>query len=274
MADENTGATPGAPENVAPATPGITPGGTGSTPQTVADAVQQAPAGVPAAEAAAAAGLVTPPAAQVTVLESTAGDDGKIEFEPTGDPALDVALDYLGSLGFAGDNAAMQKAAAGDFSMLEAQLAVMGDKAKGHERMLALAKDAYARSETQRVEAHKATESAITSVVGSKENWAAIVEWAGKNADPAEKEAINKMIDGGPVQARAAANLLQSAYQAAQGTKVVPAPAVRDAAGGAVISNGPLDQRSYAAAVRELSQKLGNRMETSQEYADLQRRLR
>ena len=218
--------------------------------------------------------IVTPPEAPVTVLESNEGEGGAIEYEPTGDPALDVALSYLGGLGFAGDSDAMQRAAKGDFTLLEAQLAVMGDKARGYERMVALAKSAYAASETQRTEVLKKTEGAIVQVVGSVEEWKAITTWAAANADPEEKAAINKMIDAGPVQARAAASLLLSAYQKAQGTKVTPAPAVRDAAGSVVISQGPLSSKDYATAVRELHQKLGNRMEGSQEYADLQRRYR
>jgi len=280
MADENTSAAPasfgpgaGAPAapqpNAAPAAP------TTEAQAPAADTVTADGGQAPAGDTPPTDGLVTPPEQVTTVLESTADEDGAITYEATGDPALDVALEYLGKLGFAGDDTAMVRAATGDFAMLEAQLAALGDKAAGWERMVALAKSAYASSETKRTEQVAAVEKSIVSVVGSKEQWQSIVTWAAKTADPEEKAEINRMIDAGPIQARAAATLLLSAYQKAQGTSVPPRSAVRDAAGGVPASgNGPLNAKDYATAVRDLSNKLGNRMEGSQEYADLQRRLR
>lgn len=219
--------------------------------------------------------LVTPPAVEVTVLNDSVNTDGVIEYEETGDPALDVALGFLGTLGFAGSSDAMVRAAKGDFALLEAQLATMGTQAQGWERMVALAKSAHATSETTRTANVAATDKAIMSVVGDKASWDNIVKWAATNADPAEKAEINKMIDGGPIQARAAATLLLTAYKSANGTTITPASATRNAAGAVPDSGrGPLNAQDYNTAVRALSAKLGNRMETSQEYADLQRRLR
>lgn len=263
MADENTAVT-----GIA-VTDGAVTTTTETTQAVVADTVT-----TDSGQATTEAPVIAAPEAPVTVLESTTDEGGAIEYEPTGDPALDVALNYMGSLGFAGDSDAMQRAAKGDFTLLEAQLAVLGDKARGYERMIALAKDAYSKSAAKAQETVKASSDAVISVVGSRENWSTIVTWAAANATPEEKAEINKMIDGGPVQARAAASLLQSAYQKASGTKVNPAPVVKDAAGAAVVTTGPLNAKDYGTAVRELHAKLGNRMETSQEYADLQRRLR
>lgn len=257
--------------------PGVAPAATTGIPANVAPAA--APAAptegvTPAAEAPTPEQLITPPEPVATVLDSTTDADGAIEYEPTGDPGLDVALSYLGTLGFAGSDPAMQNAAKGDFALLEAKLAVMGEKAVGWERMIALAKQSYSNSETQRTEVVRKTEAAIVSVVGTVDQWKTIVQWAAENADPAEKKEINAMIDAGPVQARAAASLLLSAYSKASGTTVNPAPVAKDAAGSSVTAQGPLNYKDYATAVRELHGKLGNRMEGSQEYADLQRRYR
>jgi len=219
------------------------------------------------------AGLVTPPVVEPTVLNDEIADDGTITYEETGNPALDVALGFLGGLGFAGEDPAMVAAAKGDFSVLEAKLAAMGDKARGWERMIGLAKEAFTKSEADRAASHKATEAAILSVAGSAEAWNEIKAWAGANADPAEKKAINTMIDGGPVMARAAALLLRETFSKANGTVVNPANPARDAASSASTSSGPLSRQDYAAQVRELRNKLGSEMEHSREYADLQRRI-
>lgn len=226
-----------------------------------------------AAEAAPTSALVTPPAVEQTVGSET-GEDGSIQYAPTGDAALDVALDFIGRVGIAGDDPVIAAAAKGDFSLLEARLATIGDKAQGWQQMVNLAKDAYTRSQAKYGEQIKATDAAIIAVVESPENWTAIKNWAAANADPEEKAAINKMIDAGPVQARAAATLLLQAYKKATGTVINPANPTRNASGVPVADgNGKLTSREYSNKVAELHRKLGSRMESSPEYKALRGRL-
>lgn len=199
-------------------------------------------------------------------------DDG-VEYAETGDPGLDMCLSFIGSLGIKEDDPAMQKAVAGDFSLLEAKLSVLGDKAKGWERHLALGKQAYERMDNDSKAQAKAVSDAVVGVCGNAEAWATVRAWATANADETEKKAINAMFAAGPVQARAAAVMLRQAYEQADGTTVTPAKAAKDpggSQGGA--ANGALSPKDYTKAVQELHRKLGNNMDSSPEYAQLQAR--
>lgn len=267
MADENTpNANTPAPEAVA------TPAPDANAPNP-ADAAA-AEAGNPAPNPAPASELITPPSVEVEAIPSEAAEDGTITYNPTGDAALDVALTFLGGLGIGGEDPALVAAANGQFALLEAKLATMGDKAAGWPQMLALAKDAYQRSKTAAEAQVKQVDAAILSVVQSADNWAAIKSWAAQNASPEEKAAINAMIDAGPVQARAAATLLLGKFREATGTVINPATAVRNASGeNPAAGNLKLNARDYNLAVADLHRKLGSRMESSEEYAALRRRL-
>lgn len=255
MADENITA----PEGTQPA---------GTEPNT-----QTAPVTQEAPPATTQEAPLTTPAEAPNIVESTTDDTGAVEYAPTGNAALDVSLTFFGSLGLAASDPAMESATKGDFALLEAKLAAMGDKAQGWQQMVALAKDVYNKSVEASKEQAAKTDAAILAVVQSKENWSAIVAWAAKNADPAEKAEINRMIDAGPVQARAAATLLLEAYKKATGTAINPPDPAGNASGVSEISGGPLNARDYANAVAELHRKLGSRMEGSAEYRALQRRL-
>lgn len=260
MADENIPAPAGEPVQTPASTPAPAPAPT--------EPVNQAPAPAPEGE------LVTPPEPTTSVLDNAVvADDGTVEYEPTGDAALDVALSFIGNLGIAGNDPAMQAAAVGNFALLEAKLATLGDKAQGWQQMIALAKQAQAASAAKVAEQVAQTDKAILSVVQSADNWKAITTWAAKTATPEEKAEINRMIDGGPVQARAAATLLLEAYRKATGTAINPPNPARSASPAADTSGGPLSPREYATAVAALHRKLGTRMESSQEYRALQARL-
>jgi len=207
--------------------------------------------------------------------EAPAGD-APIEYEPTGYPGLDVALGFVGKLGIGLDHPAMQATSTGDFSLIKAHLATMGDKAQGWEQMVALAEEAYQQNETKKTETAQKVSAAVISVAGSPEAWNEMKAWAQANADQAEKDAINAMFDAGPIQARMAAMYIAEAYRKAPGNTVKPNSALRQTAGAgqAVNSNAPLTPGEYAAAVRDLRGKLGNRMDASPEYAALRARLR
>lgn len=275
MSDEINGGT-----SAAPAAPASAPEPAPQAPQEPSQGqpaapAPQAPADQEGAPAAPEANLVAPPDTKVDNVPSETGEDGSVVYEQTGDAALDVALGFIGGLGIAGDDPAVVQAANGDFSLLEAKLATLGDKAAGWQQMINLAKDAYERAQKNFAAHVEATNKAVLSVVESADNWNAIKSWAGANATPEEKAAINQMIDAGPVQARAAAALLLNAYRKATGTAINPASPVRPNASGEAASDngGRLNARDYSIAVAELHRKLGSRMEGSPEYRALRQRL-
>lgn len=266
MADENTA--------VAPQGDGSNPFAPPAAAPVVQEQAPPAQEQVPAQEAPKSE-LVTPPETTVDKVDSEPFEDGRVEYTPTGDAGLDVALTFIGNLGIAGTDPAVVQAANGNFSLLEAKLATMGDKARGWQQMMALAKDAYGRA-NEKYKAHiEGVDKAIMAVAGSADNWNAIKVWAAENATPEEKAEINRMIDAGPVQARAAATLLLGAYEKAKGTVKNPVNALRKNAGGEspTSENTRLSPRDYSAEVRKLHNKLGTRMETSPEYAELKRRI-
>jgi hypothetical protein len=187
---------------------------------------------------------------------------------------LDVALGFVGKLGIGMDHPAMQATATGDFSLIKAHLATMGDKATGWEQMVALAEQAHTRTEDAKTATAAKVASAVHAVAGGAENWATVKTWASANADASEKAQINAMFDAGPVQARAAAMMLVDAYSKAGGTVVTPASATANPSGGtASTSNAPLNAKDYATAVRVLAAKVGSsNLSTSPEYAQLGQR--
>jgi hypothetical protein len=198
-----------------------------------------------------------------------------IEYEQTGDAGLDVALSFMGNLGIGLDHPGMAAAMEGNFAILEAHLATLGDKARGFQQMLALAKDAQTRHAEKATNTANAVTAAVHGVAGGADEWAKIQQWAAGEATPEEKAQINALFDSGVMGARAAAKLLTDQYRAAKGTVINPRDATRNpGANSALSTTGPLSPREYHAAVTELRTKLGNRMDASPEYAALRSRLR
>jgi hypothetical protein len=196
-----------------------------------------------------------------------------ISFEPTGDSGLDVALSFVGALGIAGDHPAMVAAGDGNFDLISAHLAAMGDKARGYQQYIQLAKDAHGRiTAAATAEAEKVT-AAVHAIAGGATEWGLILAHAAANGSPEEKAQLNELFDSGMMGARAAAKLLTDTYRAAKGTVVNPASATRGQSGNvADTTNGPLSNREYHAAVQALHRQLGNRMDASPEYAALRAR--
>lgn len=213
--------------------------------------------------------VVTAPAVTEPVTEAT------VSYDPTGDAGLDVALAFVGKLGIGLDHPAMIATEKGDFSLLKAHLAAMGPKAAGWEQHVALGEQSYTRTADAAEKQATAVQAAVIGIAGDAETWTAIQAWASANATPAEKAEINTLFDSGPVGARAAATVLRDAYSKAPGNVIKPAATTRDASAGAAPTpaNGPLSNREYGAAVRELRLKLGNQMDRSPEYAALRSRL-
>lgn len=273
MADENTNGGVEAPvvdqtQNVAPS---LQPNAAPAAPEGQAPAIDKEAIAAVVAE-------VLGKNEEANKVDQVAGeaDGDTFSYTATGDAGLDVALEFIGKLGFGGTDPVVVAAANGDFTQLEAKLAALGPKAAGWERMIQLGKDAFSRAKEAGDKADRAKTSAIISVVGSQENWQAISAWTAKNASPEEKKEFNQLIELGPVGARAAATLLLATYQKANGTTVHPAAVTRNGASGeqAQDRSGPLTGKEYSAAVRDLRTKLGPDFERSQEYRTLQARLR
>lgn len=239
---------------------------------------EQAPAPVtPAAStapAAAAAPLQIGEPAPATPADPATleAESEAVEYAPTGDVGLDLALDFIGRQGFGPENAGVKAAINGDFSILKAQLAGAGEKARGWEQYIALAEKAFETSSKASQERQAKDQAAIYGAVGGEQSWAEIAKWAGTNADPAEKAEINAALSAGGRQAVAMATYLASLYERAAGTTREPGSAVNPNAGRSSAASGALSPREYADAVAALYRKVGGRIDDSPEYARLQAR--
>lgn len=207
-------------------------------------------------------------------LGTTVAEDGTVAYEATGYAGLDMALDFIGKLGIGMDHPAMLATKTGDFSLMEAHLASLGDKATGYDKFIALAKDAFTQHSEKTTAKATAINGAIKGVLGDSQ--ATVLEWASKNASDAERAEINTMLAAGPVQARAAANLLLGAYQKAGGTVIEPASATNGNPGNGSApsqSNGPLTNKAFATEVGKLHRQYGAAYIKSPEYRALAARL-
>ena len=195
-----------------------------------------------------------------------------IAYEPTNDPALDMTLEFIGNLGFGPEDPAMAAAMDGNFSLLEAKLAAMGDKAKGWEKFIALGKSAYESVQAKSKAESEKTAAAIYNIVGGEANWKAIKEWAGKNAEPEEQAVVNAAFKAGGMQAKAMAHYLATLYDGASGVNKTGRAAVTDAANSGSPTSTALSPRAYTQEVEKLRKSMGGRFEGSREYQQLQAR--
>lgn len=231
---------------------------------------------IPAAEAVAPVAPAPAPAAPPATPAAPAAEPAApaAAFEPTGDAGLDLAASWAQEIGFSLDDPILTQALeTGDFSLLKAKLASMGDKARGWEQYIALAEQGIGNL-TKASEARDAEVTGIVhETVGGEENWNQIKTWASQNAEPAEKEAINAMFNAGGVQAKAAAMLLQNLYSSAGGTVVAPKEATASAPAGQAPSNSALSPDAYRTALSDLVSRVGaHRINGHPEYAALQQR--
>lgn len=237
--------------------------------------------GVPAPAAAPAP--VAPPAptpapapAPTPAKETKADRLSKPEpyqYAATGDTSLDMAMAFVGKLGYSPEHPAIQAAFQGDFDILRAELASRDD-ARGYEAYMTLGEKAYQSLSKKEQDKMQATEQAVLSAVGGQERYAEIQAWAKANADPDERAQINAMFDAGPIQAKAAAIYLAQCYANAHGTVTEPASATRP---GQVrqpaASNGALSPQEYQQAIKALVAKVGaSKMDGHPEYLKLQQR--
>lgn len=240
----------------------VTPGAP-AAPAITAPAAPVAPAG-PAVELQIGD---APAAAPAPVAEPT------VQYEPTGDVGLDLALDFVGRMGIADNDPAMKAASAGDFGPLKAKLAALGDKAQGWERHVELGERSFKESSDKHAAKVTKDKELIHNAVGGAEQWDAISKWAGVNAEPAEKEQVNIALKQGGLVGKAMAMWLASQYSKAAGTTFEPQAAVTKP-GAAVKAEGSsaLDSKTYATEVQKMRQQLGQRFDSSPQYAALQQR--
>lgn len=199
------------------------------------------------------------------------GDIVPVKHEETGDPGLDLALEFIGNLGIGPDDPAVAAARNGDFAQIEAKLAALGDKAKGYKRHVALVKDIYERE--QKAASGKGAEilKAVSDAVGGEDRWKMIAQWAGQEATPAQRLEVNAALAAGGLAAKAVARELARQFDARVGK--TPANAVRDGAPAAVGGASPITGKEYGRAVAELSVKYpGKDITTMPEYLALRSR--
>lgn len=194
-----------------------------------------------------------------------------IQYEKTGDPGLDMALEFVGARGFDASHPAMKAAENGDFSLIKAALSAMGDGAKGFENFVALAEQSHKATAAKNAERAAKDADMIHKAVGGKEAWAAVSKWAGTNAEPEEKAAVNAALKQGGLTAKVMAQWLAAQYNKASGTVVEPKSVTSPDAAGKSDPVGPLSAKEYADAVAAGAAKVPN-FENSPQYRQLQAR--
>lgn len=232
---------------------------------------EQKPAG-----AAPAAGAPNPDDLQLVDPAQQALPEVNVE---TGDPALDIALNFFVKAGVKLDDPVLKAASeSGDFSLLEAKLATMDpSKARGWEKHVELAKGVHSKLAEAEKAKVAATTKLIHDAVGGEKAWADIKAWAAANAEPAERESVNAALKAGGLQAKAMAAYMRDTFLRKTGAPKDPTASVSTpgAKPGAGQGEYALSPRAYTAAVEELAQKIGkNRVDTSPEYKQLQARRR
>lgn len=241
--------------------------GPGGTTAPVLEGGQPAPAGAPGATKPGE-GTVTPPAPTddpLALEKPPEKTDPVVEYEPTGDPALDLTLNWLAGIGIGPEDAALVNAQKGDFALLEAKLSLMGPKAKGWETYLALGKKSYEGAQVAAKAKVEATKADIIKVVGSDEEWGKVRAWAATQVTDAERTAVTDTLRGGGLQAKAMAAYLHGLYK--QANPAAPRDPVRpDAGRGSPAVNQPMTARAYADAVQALRNKTGRDPQGTPEY--------
>jgi len=253
-----------------------------SVPAAPAPAPAGAPApaptpGAPAAPAPAPAPVVPdptapPPPPNFDVAPPVAPDvpeDVTVEYNPTGDTVLDLALKFVGDRGFGPERDDMKAAMQGDFSKLEASLKALGDKAKGYDRYLSAAKESFARTQQNRKTREDNITATIESSVGGAESWKAIHAWVSAEADDVQKKEITAAFAAGPYAAAAMARQLADLYRQSGKSTLPPKGAINaNAASAPAVAGSALSPQQFKEEVRKLEAKYGYKLQGTDEYKD------
>lgn len=204
-------------------------------------------------------------------VKADAPEDTTFEYNPTGDTSLDLALQFVGRLGFGPDREDMKAAQAGDFTKLEANLKALGDKAKGYERYVAAAKESYQRVVAAKKSKEDGIVKTIEDSVGGAANWKLIHAWVSKEASAEQKAEITAAFGAGQYAAAAMARQLAELYKQSGVSAIPPKNAVSEDAEGAsgASGKGPLSPAEFKAESARLYAKYGGRAEFRPEYQEM-----
>lgn len=198
-----------------------------------------------------------------------------MEYNPTGDTVLDLALKFVGDRGFGPERDDMKAAMQGDFSKLEASLKALGDKAKGYERYLSAAKESYSRTQKERETREANITATIEQSVGGKEAWKAIHAWVSTEADDVQKKEITAAFAAGPYAAAAMARTLADLFRQSGKSTLPPKGAVvANAASTTAEAGSALSPQQFKDEVRKLEAKYGYKLQSTDEYKDVVARRR
>ena len=240
-----------------------------------ASGTQAAPGGAPAGEPTGGAPgkQQDPLSLQLPGELPPAQDAQPVQYAATGDVGLDVALDFIGSLGFGPEHAAVAAAQRGDFSLLETALKALGPKAAGYERILKLGKASWeSRGKAQAEQATKDREQ-ILGLVGGDKAWTDIQTWARSQSTPSEAAEINKALKAGGFVAKAVATTLAQKYEQSKAGTIDKGSPVAPGAGRVPDAGGALSPADYSKAISALTVKIGaHRVAASPEYQALRAR--
>lgn len=193
--------------------------------------------------------------------------DTPVEFTPTGDVGLDMALSFIGKQGYGPEHPAVIAATTGNFSLLAAELAAKG--VAGADQYIKLGEKAFADITAKDAARAEADKAAIYAAAGGPDEWKAIQAWASASATPEEKASINASLKQGGFAAKTAVVYLAGAYAKANVSQE-PASAVKPGASAAPAAATPMTASQYQKEVQALNIKLRGRIDGSPEYAALQ----
>lgn len=176
-----------------------------------------------------------------------------------GDPGLNIAADYfVNTLGLSIDSPEIVEAAKGNYSYLEAKIVQLGDKAKGADRFIKLARDAQERMGNSAKTKHEATVKIVHDVVGGAENWKAVQNFARSNLSEAVQAEASAVLSQGGLAAQAMAQHLLSLASGNTATTITGANAVADnAAANPLHGHAPLNAEQYKTERKKLLDKYG-----------------
>jgi hypothetical protein len=193
-------------------------------------------------------------------------------YDPTGDASLDIALGYIGKLGYSPQHPAIIAAQAGDFSLIRAELAING--VKGGAEMLAVAEDGYKRLSEKQKEKDSETRSYGEKACDGAANFNAVLEWGKANLDASAKAWFNASVAQGGIAAQAAIDKLAQSYLSANKFSKTPGnPAPGAGAATSFSESGPIDAATFKDETAKIrAAAAGRNYETSDQYQALKAR--
>lgn len=213
-----------------------------------------------------------PPKLELEETPPVEGLEAGVVYDPTGNTGLDMALEFVGALGFGPEHATMKAAETGDFGPLKEAMAKLGDKAKGWQKFVKLGEEAYAAQAGSKKAAADKLANDIANAVGGKETWDQVRTWASANASPEEKAEVNAAFAAGGVVAKTMAKALYDQWIAKAERSGAPVKSSSaKATPGAVEVMTAAD---YQKGVAQLAKKYNGDLEGrgASEYAALQNR--